>query len=286
MRTLILVSQTPIVIQIFKLVCKKINLNLEILENTQTVHKVDMIIVDKDLINNKFQILKTFSKRIGAISNEELTFEMANDFLVPLPFLPSSLQQILEIQIENIIKQEKSKTYVSNIDIETSPDPIIAMEEEMKNHTDPALKYLEDLADGIAHNIDDENDDSLITISSIDNGGVLDFSELSTIEDLIELPDILPEEIEPTHKKTVKEFAEKNEDTNDWSDLASIIDEAIDEVNTTNVLGGSHNNTAPVELILNNYALAELSPLLNMLDQDVINKSTEGQAVNITLKLG
>ena len=117
-KNLVLVSKKPIVIQIFTLVCKKLNISLEVLHDAQIDHKVDMIVLDNEFINDRFNIIKTYAKIIGAISKEELPFEFANDFIVPMPFLPSVLQEILETQIEILNKRINSKTYVSNVEVE------------------------------------------------------------------------------------------------------------------------------------------------------------------------
>ena len=45
-KSLILVSKTPIVIKIFKLVCKKLGIDFDVLKETQIDHKVDITIVD------------------------------------------------------------------------------------------------------------------------------------------------------------------------------------------------------------------------------------------------
>ena len=274
MRNLILISKTPIIIQIFNLVCKKIDVQLTVIKELQVDHKVDIIIVDKELIDDRFNIIKTYAKRIGAISKNELPFNMANDFLVPLPFLPSTLQTILEEQIELVQKKEKSKTYISNIDI---PDETFSYDDVVSNDTnelDPAVEYLENLADGIIENINDEEDDSIVSIAAINDGGILDTNELSKIEDIIE-----PE----STSNLQKEFTKESED-DEWLDLASIIDHAINEVNTTNELYNKFDNK-PIKVLLNNYSLTELTPLLNMLDQDIINTLTEGYEVTVQLKL-
>ena len=111
MRELILVSKTPIIIQIFTLISKKLNIRLEVLSEAQIDHKVDIIVVDKEFIDDRFNILKTYTRQIGAITNEELPFELANDFTIPLPFLPSNLQTILENQLQIIIKKANTKTF-------------------------------------------------------------------------------------------------------------------------------------------------------------------------------
>lgn len=278
-KTLILISKTPIVIKIFTLVCKKLTIRLEVLKEAQIDHKVDITIVDKDLIDDRFNILKTYSKVIGAISNKELSFEMANDFLIPLPFLPSTLENILDEQLKIIRKKENSKTYISTIqstDIEKVNEQIPQYSNE---ELEPAIDYLENLAEGIAQNVKGESDDSIVSISSIENqGGILDIDELSKIEDIFNINT-------KAEESSQKEFS-KDEGTDDqWHDLSSIIDDAINEVNTTSNIYDRLDNK-PIKILLNNYSLSELSPLLNMLDQDIINTLTDGYEVTVQLKLG
>ncbi len=274
-KSLILVSKTPMVIKIFKLVCKKLNIDLDILKETQIDHKVDITIVDKDMIDDRFNILKTYSKRIGAISNKELPFEIADDFIISTPFLPSMLEKILKDQIDTITKQENSKTYISNVEPGefSIPQP---RDEELE----PAINYLEDLADGIAQNVKDDIDDSIISINSVESsGGILDLSELSKIDDIFNEDRRLNDDLS-------REFGSQDKENDDeWNDLSSIIDDAINEVNTTNNIYDKFNNK-PIKVLLNNYSLGELTPLLNMLDQEIINTLTDGYEVSIQLKLG
>lgn len=277
-KTLILISKTPIVIKIFTLVCKKLSIKLEVLKEAQIDHKVDITIVDKDLIDDRFNILKTYSKVIGAISNKELSFEMANDFLIPLPFLPSTLEKILDEQLQAIRKKENSKTYISTVQAPHTEDEIEEIPQYNNEELEPAIDYLENLADGIAQNVKGEQDDSIVSVSSMENqGGILDTDELSKIEDIFNID-------AKTSEHNQKEFTKDDEDEQ-WHDLSSIIDDAINEVNTTANIYDRLDNK-PIKVLLNNYSLTELTPLLNMLDQDIINTLTDGYEVTVQLKLG
>ena len=267
-KSLILVSRKPIIIQIFTLVCKKLNISLEVLPEVQIDHKVDIIIIDNDFIDDRFDIIKSYAKLMGAISKKELPFGSANDFIVPLPFLPSSLEQILEKQLEILNTRKNTKTYISNVEVEDEEyeEPIDEME--------PAVDYLESLADDIAFDMEEENDDSIVSLSALNNGGILDTKELSNIQNII------------TSSNNVKKEdfdADKVED--EWMDLSSIIDQAIDEVNTVSEIYSKFDNK-PIKVLLNNYELEELTPLLNKLDQDIIDSLTDGYEINLQIKLG
>jgi len=279
-KTLILISKTPIVVQIFTLVCKKLNIRLEVLKEAQIDHKVDITVVDKNLIDDRFNILKTYSKQIGAISNKELSFEMANNFLIPLPFLPSTLESILDEQLQIIRKKEKSKTYISNVPASEIDESLIQVNHQNTQELEPAIDYLENLAEDIAHDVKGETDESIVSISSIENqGGILDTTELSKIESMFNEDDRLYDNKE-------KDFIKNdNDDDGQWHDLSSIIDDAINEVNATSSIYDKFDNK-PIKVLLNNYSLTELTPLLNLLDQEIINTLTDGYEVTVQLKLG
>jgi len=281
MRNLILVSRKPIIIQIFTLVCKNLNLSLKVLPEAQLDHKVDIVVIDNEFIDDRFNILKSYSKLIGAITNEELPFETANDFIIPLPFLPSVLQNILEKQIEVLNKRMNSKMYISNIEVNEDEvqdnfTTTTQQNNEEKDDTEQAVEYLESLADNIADDIKEDTDESMVSLSTIKNGGILDSNELSAIESIIN---------ENVSDDEASHFVESDVSEEKWLDLSSIIDQAIDEVNTVNTIYDKFDNK-PIKLLLNNYDLEQLSPLLNMLNQDIIDSLTQGYEINLQLKLG
>ncbi len=275
-KNLVLISKKPIVIQIFTLVCKKLNISLEVLHDAQIDHKVDIIVMDNEFINERFNIIKTYAKIIGAVSKEELPFEFANDFIVPMPFLPSSLQDILEQQIDILNKRINSKTYVSNIEVEDDEyeDEFIT-DTIQKDDPQVSVDYLESLADDIADDIKEEVDDSVVSVSSIKQGGVLDRSELSMLENIIG---------SESDFDTDSFVDIEDEKETEWVDLSSIIDQAIDEVNTVEHIYDKEDNN-PIKLLLNNYDLEELKPLLSMLDQEIIDSLADGNEVSLLLKL-
>lgn len=275
-KNLVLVSKKPIVVQIFTLVCKKLHISLEVLHDAQIDHKVDIIILDNEFINDRFNIIKTYSKIIGAISKEELPFEFANDFTIPIPFLPSSLQEILEAQIEVLNKRVNSKTYVSNVEVENEEYKRLAIDTMQKDDPTVSVDYLESLADNIAGDIQEEVDDSVVSKSAINQGGVLDRNELSTIETLIE------NEADNNIKNDYIDI--EDESDNQWVDLSSIIDQAIQEVNSVDTIYDKNDNNS-IKLLLNNYELEELKPLLSMLDQEIIDSLADGNEVTVLLKL-
>ncbi len=302
MKSLILISKKPVVIQIFTLVCKQLHISLEVLHEAQVDHKVDIMVIDKDFIGDRFNILKSYCKTIGAVSKEELSFDIANDFLIPMPFIPSQLYKILDEQLELLDKRAKSKVYVSNVEV---PDENEHLLDDYQNETpyaedefaidtlnpktpqtppidesENAVDYLESLADDIAFDMNEETDDSIVSMSSLNNGGVLDNNELSMIEDIIN------ETTEEESKIQDMPSLNKEQKEDEWIDLSSIIDQAIDEVNMVdNVASGISSGNGPLKILINNYELEQLKPLLKLLDQNTIDTISEGSEVSLTLKL-
>lgn len=275
MKNLILVSQKPIVIQIFTLVCKKLQISLEVLDEPQIDHKVDIIIVDNDFVSDRINVFKSYCKLVGVISKEELPYEIANDFLIPLPFLPSTLQQILDEQLDILEQRGRSKVYVSNVEVPVDEDELEedTDKKELEDQPELAVDYLEGLADNIANDMEEETDDSMVSFSSIKQGGVLDNKELSMIEDMIN----------DTNEKRVEEMTENIDDKEEdkWLDLSSIIDQAIHEVNMIDDM----EDPKAFTVYLNNYELDQLKPLLNLLDQKMIDDLSEGKQIPLILKL-
>ena len=249
---LLLISNTPIVMQIFNLVCKRLGLDFERRDDTEVENKYDLIIIDKEFINDRFNIIKQFSKKLGAISNEELPFEKSRDFIIPRPFLPHQLQSILQEYIELIKEEEKEEKNHTAYD----------------NNTNDVLQYVESLADDIASDIEDESDESIITVASLQNGGILNNAELGKIQDLLNTDDIQNE---------LQELQEE-----DWLDLSDIIDKAIDDVQDYEF---DPETNVPIKILLNEHNMDELEPLLNKLNQGVIDSLTAGEVIDIQLKL-
>lgn len=271
-KNLVLISKKPIVIQMFTLICKKLHISLTVLDEAQVDHKVDIIVIDNEFISDRFNIIKTYSKLTGAISKEELPFEFANDFIIPMPFLPSVLQEILEEQIKILDKRTNSKTYVSNIEVADE----FAVDTIQKDDPKVSVEYLESLADDIADDMQEEIDDSVVSVSSVNQGGILDRNELSMIENIIG---------KQADSNSTNDFVNANEESGEeWVDLSSIIDQAIDEVNTVDYIYDKEDNR-PIKLLLNNYELDELKPLLSMLDQEIIDSLADGNEVSVLLKL-
>ncbi len=281
MKTLVLVSKTPIVIQIFNLITKKLHLELEVLSSVALDRKVDIVVVEKSMVDDNFNSLKTQCKLIGTISNEPMPFELANDFLIPNPFLPSTLQEILELQLQELNKRANAKVYATKIDpLESYEEPIKSdnLPEKLPDtEADIALDYIDSLASNIASDVKEDIDDSIVHISSVSktSGGILDQNELSKIEDIIDYS-----------APKLQNIAEGDniDDDNQWMDLSSIIDKAIDELNSTDKLYDKLD-IKPIKVLLNDYSMNELKPLFELLNQDIIDSIADGQEVILQLKL-
>ncbi|RXI48764.1 hypothetical protein CRU99_00825 [Malaciobacter mytili] len=253
---LLLISDTPIIIKIFKLVCKKLNLELLVQNNYEVETKKDFIIIDQTYIDDKFNTLKKFCSKLGAISNDELPFEKARDFIIPRPFLPLQLQEIIQEQL-TFIEEEATISKQENIKNTA----------KYEDFTNDLTNYVESLADDIALDIDDDNDESIVTLASLRDGGILDTKELSKISEILRYDNI---QNEVMHEEA------------DWKELSEIIDEALNEVNEFTLKEDLEN---PTTLVLNRYSIDELRPLLEKFDQKIIDKLTNGEDIDLKLRL-
>lgn len=276
--TLLLICETPIIEQIFALVCKKLSVDLTVKDNTDVNENFDLIVVDQDFINDKFNIIKQFSKRLGAISSEELPFDKSRDFLIPRPFLPTKLQELLKDEIDDLVASEEKEalrqreSFLNNNNTATIA-PIEDEYFEDDEVTIPVTDYVESLADDVFHNIEDENDESIVSLASLREGGVLDDLELTKINQILKEDQI--------HDEVAI-------DTEDWKDINDIIDDALEEVkeyefNLDN--GQGKSEILPYKLVLSDYDMEDLKPLLEMFNQEIVDKLSNGESVDIRLVL-
>ena len=271
---LLLICDTAIIEQIFSLVCKKLNLELTIKDSTNVSENYDLIVVDQSFIDDKFNIIKQFSKRLGAISSEELPFDKSRDFLIPRPFLPTKLHELLKDELEDIKEEQKKQDQQAYNTI--NHNSTLSSDDYMEDEdvTMPVTNYVESLADNIYSDIEDENDESIVNIATLKGGGVLDNGELSKIDTILR-EDNIKQELDSMNQE-------------DWKDINDIIDDALEEVKDyefTLDKGQGKSEILPYKLVLNKYNIEELKPLLQKFNQDVIDKLSNGDSVDIRLVL-
>lgn len=102
---LLLMTQTPIIKQIFNLVTLKLNIELTILDVNIVSSQFDIIIIEDILWDDKFP-LKSYANKLGVISKNQNYFKSKVDFLLSKPFLPSDLLDTITKQIDAITTQE------------------------------------------------------------------------------------------------------------------------------------------------------------------------------------
>ena len=259
---LLLICETAIIEQIFSLVCKKLDINLTVSKSNDVRENFDLIIVDQNFIDDKFNTIKQFSKKLGAISSEELPFDKSRDFIIPRPFLPTKLQEIIKKEVENIIKNNelaskeetnKTSTYIDTNEYE---DTYI----ENKELTRPLVddEFL------------NEDDESIVTMPSYNKTGILDNIELSKINDIL-------------NDDIVNEIINKE----DLQDISNIIDQELDknrdyefDLNESKI-----QSDKSLKLVLSDYDIDDLKPLLKKFNQVTIDKLSCGESINITLVL-
>jgi len=260
---LLLICETAIIEQIFSLVCKKLDINLTVSKSNDVSENYDLIIVDQNFIDDKFNTIKQFSKKLGAISSEELPFDKSRDFIIPRPFLPTKLQEIIKKEVENIIKSNelaskeetsKASTYIDTNEYEDT--------------------YIEDREVRLPIVNDDEflneDDESIVTMPSHNKTGILDNIELSKINDIL-------------NDDIVNEIINKK----DLQDISNIIDEELDkskdyefDLNESKI-----QSDKSLKLVLSDYDIDDLKPLLKKFNQVTIDKLSYGESIDITLVL-
>lgn len=257
---LLLVSRTPIIIQIFKLICAKLELEYKNDISKKIQEKYDLIVLDEEYIVKDFSSIKQYAKRIGIISKEKLSIDTASDFEITRPFLPKQLNDILEEQM----------IFIKNQVLENIKEEKLREEENLKDESlvniDELNSYVDSIADYIVDDIDNDNDESIVSFTSLKEGGVLDSSELTKINQIL-----LDSSVEDAYEL----------DQREWKDLSDVIDDALSEVKEYEF----KDSTQSIDLILNQYNLDELSPLFSKVDQSIIDRLTRGESIDIRLSL-
>jgi hypothetical protein len=276
----LLISKTPIVVQIFRLVCSKLDLDVAVKESLDINHSFDIIVVDQEFIDDDFNKLRTKSKRIGAISSEELNFDKNRDFLLKRPFLPSDLTDTLQAQMRSIREKKKEEPKEEKVEV---------VKEEVKEtpvpKKDPQEDYMDMLAGSIIDAIDQKtseadiddkiefsDESSIITIDDIETVNatkVFNTDEVNKIQELLDKPKL---------EDVAKDESDKN-GSDGWIDISEIIDDAIVEASQTTI------QEKNVVITLSQYTMKELIPLFRKLDQNLIDDLTKGKSINVTLKL-
>ena len=103
----------------------------------------------------------------------------------------------------------------------------------------------------------------MVTFDSLNEGGVLDRDELSKINSILS-----------NNKDVIKEI--------DLKEISDIIDDALNEIKEFEF---DFLSDTKYEIILTEYKVEELKPLLSKLNQNIIDKLMKGEVIDITLKL-
>ncbi|WP_066159073.1 hypothetical protein [Aliarcobacter skirrowii] len=270
---LLLICNTAIIEHIFNLVCKRLGIDLNIERNTKFQGKFDFIVVDQPFIGSDFLKLKRFTKKLAAINSEELSYDLPSDFVVPRPFLPTKLEAILKEQIK-ILKDEIENGH----NFDTFKDSLVkdnyiedsqSFNEIQEKESDLAEDFFEtliedDFDDGFFRK-NDLDDESIVSLNSIRQGGVLDKSELKKINSFLD-----------DKSENIQKLEER-----DWKDITDIIDDALDEVKDYEFDLEKEDYT----LVLNRFKMDELKPLLLKLNQNIIDRLARNEVINLKISL-
>lgn len=256
MKTIALISNTPIINKIFTLISNKLMVHLKIYTAIDDVEKnIDLVVVDDIFLEENIIKLKSFCNTL-VLLKEDGSDENGFDFIIEKPFLPSTLS----INLEKILKSVDENN-VNKQQVYTSEEPT---NEEI---TDDLAKFIDTLVSEIDEESSFNSDDLTVKKEQLGHGGVLDKEELSKLFDMIN--DDKPDN-----------YFKNIEKEDDWIELSDIIDRAIDDVSTY-----AFKENQPIKLILNQYSIEELAPLLKKLDQNIIDRLTDGNEITLQLRL-
>jgi len=256
MKTIALISNTPIINKIFTLISNKLMVHLKIYTAIDDVEKnIDLVVVDDIFLEENIIKLKSFCNTL-VLLKEDGSDENGFDFIIEKPFLPSTLSINLEKILKSVDENNLNKQQVY-----TSEEPT---NEEI---TDDLAKFIDTLVSEIDEESSFNSDDLTVKKEQLGHGGVLDKEELSKLFDMIN--DDKPDN-----------YFKNIEKEDDWIELSDIIDRAIDDVSTY-----AFKENQPIKLILNEYSIEELAPLLKKLDQNIIDRLTDGNEITLQLRL-
>jgi len=256
MKTIALISNTPIINKIFTLISNKLMVHLKIYTAIDDVEKnIDLVVVDDIFLEENIIKLKSFCNTL-VLLKEDGSDENGFDFIIEKPFLPSTLS----INLEKILKSVDENN-INKQQVYTSEEPT---HEEI---TDDLAKFIDTLVSEIDEESSFNSDDLTVKKEQLGHGGVLDKEELSKLFDMIN--DDKPDN-----------YFKNIEKEDDWIELSDIIDRAIDDVSTY-----AFKENQPIKLILNQYSIEELAPLLKKLDQNIIDRLTDGNEITLQLRL-
>lgn len=266
MKKITLISDTKIVQKIFYLLSVKMRFQLNIISNFDENLNCDILIVDENFINDKFNFLKRHTKKLGAISSVELGFNKAKDFTISRPFLPTDLEATIKENFDSIDNGSKFVYQKQSIKFE----PVIEFEQKA---TKVQNDILENLADEIAQDINDKNDESVVSIKIERKDGILDQNELAKIKKILESHEKTPEE---DVSLAIDEALTEQENI---YEISEIIDKTIDELKEK---AAKQKN---IKISLEQNELEELQPLLEKLNKDALQELANGAGLEIHLKI-
>jgi len=279
-KNITLITSTDIIKQIFTLVCNKLSLNLEIYPNDINIKKTDILIYE-DIIYNKNEIIRYKSMcSVLAVIAKQKVYEYEGCYLIKKPFLPSALVNNISELIDSVstIKHKQIPSEINSIDEmdELSLENNKLYEDDnfdINSGVDDLVDFIDNIED-IKDEEQLEDEDIIIKKSDLGHGGVLDQKELSNLHNIISDNDIKGSDI-------LEELSSEDKKNDDWLELNDIIDDVIDDISSETIKEENNN----ILLVLNKFTMDDLSPLLNKLDQDAIDKISIGKDLNITLRL-
>lgn len=146
MKNIILISNSDIVVKVFKLALQDEGYQLKIVQNIQDLSSCDMVLLDEEFINSGLNQVKQYTSNIGFISSDSSIELPQRVFHIPRPFLPSTLREIIKNNLLDIdltleeYEYETSEEDESIIDINSlqslggslDKDELVSLKETLK----------------------------------------------------------------------------------------------------------------------------------------------------------
>ena len=257
---LLLITDKKIIKQIFNLVTSKLDIELTMSDINVAHKKFDLIVIEDSCLDSKFNTA-SYANTLGIVTKDTSTYKSQCDFILNKPFLPSQLISILT-NLKTVSQSIAQATIVETNQLNKAV---------MEDATTTAVDFIETLASDIGDEIAEESDESVLPTAFVEKGGILDTNELSKIQDILN--------DDTTIDANDNLQVNKEEIDEDWINLSDIIDKAIDDVKEY-----EFKRDTPIKLLLNDYSIKELSPLLNRLDQEIVDTLTSGEEITLQLK--
>ncbi len=200
---LLLINQNPVVSRMMKISVPKAGFDIEECESVYELPRgeYDVVVIDDDMYDENFfkAIKENISyKKLGLLTSSKESELEAFDFLIPKPFLPTDLVEILR-EVKANIEQEKDiyKDEIAYMEQESEEKhPKITQEEFLQEEIEEKESIVE---------IEESQEESPFIEEPLVKSGILDEEEIESVSKLLEEETKNEEKIKKRDKKLFQE---------------------------------------------------------------------------------